>query len=54
VLWLDNRSYPRNQLRLDAQEKLPETEISLEAMVYNLKRMLRVLGGTRLRVALAS
>jgi len=29
------------------------TEISLAAMVYNLKRMVRVLGGTRLRVALA-
>ena len=31
-----------------------QTEISLAAMVYNLKRMLRVLGGPRLRVALAS
>ncbi len=31
-----------------------QTEISLSATVYNLKRMLRVLGGTRLRVALAS
>jgi transposase len=30
------------------------TEISLAAMVYNLKRLVRVLGGTRLRVALAS
>ena len=30
------------------------TEISLAAMVYNLKRMVRVLGGSRLRVALAS
>jgi transposase len=30
-----------------------QTEISLATMVYNLKRMLNVLGGTRLRVALA-
>jgi transposase len=30
------------------------TEISLAAMVYNLKRMLRVLGGARLQVALAA
>jgi transposase len=30
------------------------TEISLAAMVYNLKRMLNVLGGTHLRAALAS
>jgi len=31
-----------------------QTEISLAAMVYNLKRMLNVLGGTRLRAALVS
>jgi transposase len=31
-----------------------QTEISLAAMVYNLKRMLTVLGGRRLRTALAS
>jgi transposase len=31
-----------------------QTEISLATMVYNLKRMLHVLGGNRLRVALAS
>jgi len=31
-----------------------QTEISLATMVYNLKRMLKVLGGIRLRVALAS
>jgi transposase len=31
-----------------------QTEISLAAMVYNLKRMLKVLGGSRLRMALAS
>ena len=30
-----------------------QTEISLAVMVYNLKRMLKVLGGSRLRVALA-
>ena len=29
-----------------------QTEISLAAMVHNLKRMLNVLGGTRLRAAL--
>jgi hypothetical protein len=31
-----------------------QTEISLAIMVYNLKRMLNVLGGSRLRIALAS
>ena len=31
-----------------------QTEISLATMVYNLKRMLNVLGGTRLRAALAA
>ena len=31
-----------------------QTEISLAVMVYNLKRMLNLLGGTRLREALAS
>jgi transposase len=31
-----------------------QTEISLATMVYNLKRMLHVLGGTRLRIALAA
>jgi len=31
-----------------------QTEISLAAMAYNLKRMLNVLGGTRLRAALGS
>jgi hypothetical protein len=31
-----------------------QTETSLAAMVYNLKRMLNVLGGTRLRAALVS
>lgn len=31
-----------------------QTEISLAAMVYNLKRMLNLLGGTQLRQALAS
>ena len=29
-----------------------QTEISLAAMVYNLKRMLKVLGGSRLRLAM--
>jgi len=31
-----------------------QTEISLATLVYNLKRMLKVLGGSRLRVALAT
>ena len=31
-----------------------QTEISLAAMVYNLERMLNVLGGTRLQAALQS
>jgi Transposase DDE domain len=31
-----------------------QTEISLATMAYNLKRMLRVLGGVSLRTALAS
>ena len=31
-----------------------QTEISLATMAYNLKRMMNVLGGTRLRTALAS
>ena len=31
-----------------------QTEISLAAMVYNLKRMLNVLGGARLQAALVS
>ena len=31
-----------------------QTEISLAAMVYNLKRMWTVLGGSRLRAALVS
>jgi transposase len=30
------------------------SEISLATMVYNLKRMLNIVGGTRLRTALAS
>jgi hypothetical protein len=34
--------------------KVTQTEIRLAAMVYNLKRMLRVLGGTQLRVTPAS
>ncbi|HYB76871.1 MAG TPA: IS1182 family transposase [Candidatus Bathyarchaeia archaeon] len=42
--------HPRFLLR---GRKGAQTEISLAAMVYNLKRMLHVLGGTRLRVALA-
>ncbi len=43
--------HPRFLLR---GRKGAQAEISLAAMVYNLKRMLRVLGGTRLQVALAS
>lgn len=43
--------HPRFLLR---GRKGAQTEISLAAMVYNLKRMLRVLGGSQLRVALAS
>jgi IS5 family transposase len=31
-----------------------QSEISLATMVYNLKRMLNIVGGTRLRTALAS
>jgi hypothetical protein len=31
-----------------------KTEISLATMVYNLKRMFNVLGGIRLRAALAA
>ena len=31
-----------------------QTEISLATLAYNLKRMMRVLGGTSLRTALAS
>jgi transposase len=31
-----------------------QAEISLATMVYNLKRMMRDLGGSRLQVALAS
>jgi len=31
-----------------------QTEISLATLVYNLKRMLNILGGIRLRSALAS
>jgi len=31
-----------------------QTEISLAVMVYNLKRLLNVLGGTRMRAALGS
>ncbi len=43
--------HPRFLLR---GRKGAQTEISLAAMVSNLKRMLRVLGGSQLRVALAS
>ena len=43
--------YPRFLLRGLAGA---QTEISLATLVYNLKRMLNILGGVQLRLALAS